>query len=58
MKNIILGIGGYTVDSSATLLIDGELIGSVNEERFTRKKHQGGWPEHSIRYLIKLESPN
>ena len=56
MKNIILGIGGYTVDSSATLLIDGELIGSVNEERFTRKKHQGGWPEHSIRYLIKLES--
>ncbi len=56
MKKIILGIGGYTIDSSATLLIDGKLIGSINEERFTRKKHQGGWPKNSIEYLMKLES--
>ena len=56
MNKIILGIGGYTTDSSATLLIDGKLIGSINEERFTRKKHQGGWPKSSIEYLMKLGS--
>lgn len=50
---VILGIGGYTADASATLLVDGALIGAAEEERFTREKHQGGWPERAVEFLLK-----
>ena len=55
MKSI-LGISAFYHDSAACLLKDGKIVAAAQEERFTRKKHQGGWPEHSIRYLLKLES--
>lgn len=52
-NEVILGVGGYTADASATLLVDGEVIGAIEEERFTREKHQGGWPEAAIEFLLK-----
>jgi carbamoyltransferase len=52
-NEVILGIGGYTADASATLLVDGELVGAIEEERFTREKHQGGWPERAIDFLLR-----
>ncbi|SCA56194.1 Carbamoyltransferase [Candidatus Terasakiella magnetica] len=52
-KEVILGIGGYTCDSGACLMIDGEIISAVEEERFTRVKHQGGWPTFSIASVLK-----
>ena len=50
----ILGIAPYH-DCSATLLKDGKIIGAIEEERFTRKKHEFGFPENAINYLLNLE---
>jgi carbamoyltransferase len=52
-KQVILGIGGYTWDASACLMIDGEIVMALEEERFTRIKHQGGWPKHAIKHLLE-----
>lgn len=48
----ILGINCYKHDSAACLLIDGELVGAAEEERFTRRKHDSGFPAQGIRYLL------
>ncbi|MEN9785069.1 MAG: hypothetical protein RLZZ299_333, partial [Pseudomonadota bacterium] len=44
----ILGIHDGTHDAGAALHEDGRLVAACNEERFTRRKGQGGWPGASI----------
>jgi len=51
----ILGINAYHADSSAALLVDGELVAAVEEERFTRIKHWAGLPVHSVAYCLAAE---
>ena len=51
----ILGISCYYHDSSATLLKDGIIISAVEEERFTRKKHDSSFPINAINYCLKNE---
>lgn len=54
MKSIyILGISAFYHDSSACLLKDGELIAAVQEERFTRRKHDACFPLNSIKYCVE-----
>lgn len=54
MKSIyILGISAFYHDSSACLLKDGEIIAAVQEERFTRKKHDACFPLNSIKYCVE-----
>ncbi len=48
----ILGISAFYHDSAAALVINGEIIAAAQEERFTRKKHDPGYPEHAIDYVI------
>ena len=48
----ILGLSAFYHDSAAALLIDGNPIAAAQEERFTRKKHDPGFPEHAIRYCL------
>jgi len=48
----LLGISAYYHDAAACLLRDGELIAAVQEERFTRKKHDPSFPIHAIRYCL------
>lgn len=48
----ILGINAYHGDSSAALLIDGQLVAAVEEERFNRTKHWAGFPIESIRDVL------
>ncbi len=48
----ILGISAYYHDSAAALVVDGEIIAAAQEERFTRKKHDAGFPRHAIRYCL------
>ena len=48
----ILGISAYYHDSAACLVVDGEIIGAAQEERFTRKKHDAGFPVHAIKYCL------
>ncbi|MDW7772686.1 MAG: carbamoyltransferase [Desulfobulbaceae bacterium] len=44
----ILGISAYYHDSAAALLRDGVIAAACQEERFTRKKHDAGFPGHAI----------
>ncbi|MBF0501984.1 MAG: carbamoyltransferase [Candidatus Riflebacteria bacterium] len=48
----ILGFSAYYHDSAACILSDGEIIAAAQEERFTRKKQDSCFPEHSIRYCL------
>lgn len=49
----ILGISAYYHDSAACLLRDGEIIAAAQEERFSRLKHDAGFPKNAIRYCLK-----
>ncbi|HMV56424.1 MAG TPA: carbamoyltransferase [Nitrospira sp.] len=48
----ILGISSYYHDSAAALLQDGDVIAAAQEERFTRKKHDAGFPTKAIEYCL------
>ena len=49
----ILGISCFYHDSAATIIIDNEIMASVQEERFTRKKHTPDFPLNSIKYCLE-----
>ena len=49
----VLGISAYYHDSAAALVSDGKVIGAAQEERFTRKKHDFGFPHHAIDYCLR-----
>jgi carbamoyltransferase len=48
----ILGISAYYHDSAAAYIEDGVIIAAAQEERFTRKKHDPGFPSHSVQYCL------
>ncbi len=48
----ILGISAYYHDSAAALVRDGKIVAAAQEERFTRKKHDAGFPVNAIRYCL------
>ena len=48
----ILGISAYYHDSAAALIRDGEIIAAAQEERFSRKKHDPGFPRHAVAYCL------
>ncbi len=48
----ILGISCFYHDAAAVLLCDGELVAAAEEERFTRKKHDAGFPIRAIHYCL------
>ena len=52
MSTRILGISCYYHDSAAALVIDGVIINAVQEERFTRKKHDNSFPTESIKFIL------
>lgn len=49
----ILGISCFMSDAAAALIKDGELIAAAEEERFTRKKHDGNFPKNAIDFCLK-----
>ena len=48
----ILGISAYYHDSAVALIQNGKIIAAVQEERFTRKKHDPGFPVNGIKYCL------
>ena len=48
----VLGISAFYHDSAAALLRDGEIVAAAQEERFTRIKHDAGFPRHAIDYCL------
>lgn len=52
--NVILGLNAFHADSSACLLVDGELVGAIAEERLgQRKKHTSDFPINAIEFVLK-----
>jgi len=49
----ILGISCYYHDSAACVIKDGQVIAAVEEERFSRKKFDDGFPKLAIDYCMK-----
>jgi carbamoyltransferase len=49
----ILGISAYYHDSAAALVRDGDIVAAAQEERFTRKKHDYGFPQNAIDYCLE-----
>ena len=51
----ILGFSAYYHDSAAALIRDGRIVAAVQEERYSRKKHDPGFPERAIRSCLSQE---
>jgi carbamoyltransferase len=49
----ILGISAFYHDSAAALVVDGNIVAAAQEERFTRKKHDHGFPARAVDYCLK-----
>jgi len=50
----ILGISAYYHDSAATIICGGKILTAVQEERFTRIKHDAGFPVNAIRFCLQF----
>ncbi len=48
----ILGVSAYYHDSAACLVQNGKIVAAAQEERFTRKKHDAGFPSHAVEYCL------
>jgi carbamoyltransferase len=53
MATRILGLSAYYHDSAACLVVDGEIVAAAQEERFTRKKHDAGFPSQAVAYCLR-----
>ena len=49
----ILGISALYHDSAAALVDDGDIVAAAQEERFTRKKHDSGFPANAVDYCLR-----
>jgi carbamoyltransferase len=52
---IVLGISALDKESTVSVLRDGRLTFALSEERLTRTKQQGGFPERSLRAALEFE---
>ncbi|TWU47519.1 Decarbamoylnovobiocin carbamoyltransferase [Rubripirellula tenax] len=50
----IIGLNAYHGDAAASILVDGQLVAAVEEERFNRIKHWAGFPSQSIQYCLDV----
>ena len=49
----ILGISAYYHDSAAALIDDGRVLAAVQEERFSRRKHDARFPAGAVDYCLR-----
>jgi carbamoyltransferase len=49
----VLGISAFYHDSAAAIVADGRIIAAAQEERFTRKKHDAGFPTNAVAYCLE-----
>lgn len=50
---IVLGINAYHANASAALVIDGQLVAAVEEERLNRVKYAAGLPARAVEYCLQ-----
>lgn len=53
MKNYHLGLSAFYHDSAAALVSDGQIIAAAQQERFSRKRHDSGFPGDAIRFCLQ-----
>ncbi len=58
MNQYILGISCFYHDSAAAIIKDGEIIAAAQEERFSRKKNDSGFPENAIKFCLNYAKIN
>lgn len=51
--DLILGISAYYHDSAAALVSDGVPIAAAQQERFSRRRHDPGFPSDAVRYCLQ-----
>ena len=49
----ILGISAFYHDAAAAIVIDGKIVAAVQEERFTRVKHDASFPTNAIKFCLE-----
>ena len=49
----VLGLSAFYHDSAAALVEDGRIVAAAQEERFTRRKHDAGYPRHAIAFCLR-----
>ena len=49
----ILGVSCFYHDAAAALLQEGVLVAAAEEERFTRRKHDRGFPVNAINFCLR-----
>ncbi|MGZ5545170.1 MAG: carbamoyltransferase family protein, partial [Limisphaerales bacterium] len=54
----VLGISAFYHDSAAALVMDGDIVAAAQEERFSRKKHDPGFPVNAVRYCLEEGAHN
>jgi carbamoyltransferase len=54
----ILGISAFYHDSAAAIIEDGKIIAAAQEERFTRKKHDPGFPVNAVKFCLEYAGTN
>ena len=52
MRSRVLGISAFYHDSAAALVEDGRIVAAAQQERFTRKKHDAGFPTEAIEFCL------
>jgi carbamoyltransferase len=58
MSKTILGISAFYHDSAACVVVDGTIIAAAQEERFTRKKHDEGFPKNAVAKTLEIANCN
>lgn len=53
MPTRVLGLSAYYHDAAAALLEDGRIVAAAQEERFTRRKHDPGFPSNAVNYCLR-----
>jgi carbamoyltransferase len=51
---VILGLNAYHGDASVALVVDGQLVSAIEEERLNRRKHCAGFPALSARAVLEM----
>ena len=49
----VLGISAYYHDSAAALVTDGRVVAAAQQERYSRRKHDAGFPAEAIRFCLE-----
>ena len=50
----VLGLSAFYHDSAVALVEDGRILAAAQEERFTRVKHDPGFPRNALRYCLEV----